>query len=756
MIKKQSTCHIRIYGLVQGVGFRPFVVQLAKKCGITGTVKNDGGIVTLVASGDSGSIERFTGRIKNQPPPGAEITDITCEETPYRKFTDFTIIESGNAREDTPFIPADLPLCADCRDEMYESADRRYKNAFISCVSCGPRYSIIEELPYDRCRTSMRDFEMCRACGEEYRSGGRRDFAQTISCNDCGPYLIWKDNECELREGAAFEKAASALNSGGVLAVKGIGGYHFVCSPFSETGVARLRLLKQRDKKPFAVMFKSADEIRKYCAVTGKEEKLLYSSARPIVLLPYGGTEIVSEVCGQSRYLGAFLPYTPLQELLMDACGPLVTTSANLTGRPIIKEDEEILSLYAAEPQNMDGVLYHKRRILISLDDSVARVAAGIEQTIRRSRGIVPVPVAIPRRSGKQIFAAGGDLKASFCLAAGGRAYMSQYFGDLDDKDVMDVYMQNYSHMTSLFSIRPQAAACDLHPDYRSTAFAKKTGLPLLPVQHHHAHVASVLAEHGILEKVIGVAFDGTGWGDDGAVWGGEFFVCEGAEYKRAGHLSYVELCGGDNAARDAALCADAYLLAAGRKGVDGRFETVRAAVENHVAVHKTSSMGRLFDAVSAILGAGVYNGFEGECAIALENLAWSALEEGGPYPVNFEIAGRDGMLIADQARLAGEIAQAVASGVNPGSIALGFHRAVGRMVILFCEQLREEHHTNKVAVSGGVFANRMLLEDCLNGLERHGFQVYVNQKVPMNDGGIALGQAFIAAQRLRMKGNTY
>lgn len=750
MIEKQSTYHIHIFGLVQGVGFRPFVVQLAKKCGITGTVKNDGGIVSLIASGDSGQIGRFTGRIKTGPPPGAEITNMTAEEIPYREFCDFTIADSGSAPEGAPVIPADLPLCADCRDEMYNSADRRYKNPFISCVSCGPRYSIIEELPYDRCRTAMQNFEMCPACEDEYRSGGRRDFAQTISCNGCGPYLIWKDQEITLREDAAFEKAAAILRSEGVIAVKGIGGYHFVCSPFSGKAVARLRRLKQRDRKPFAVMFQSADEIRRICGVTEQEERLLLSSAHPIVLLPYGGSEIQSEVCGESRYLGAFLPYTPLQELLMDACGPLVTTSANLTGRPIMKEDEEVLSVFAAESENLDGVLYHKRRILIALDDSVARVAAGHEQIIRRSRGIVPLPVLLPGRSKKHYFAAGADLKASFCLTAGSRAYMSQYFGDLEEKEVMDAYIRNYRHMTSLFSIHPEAAACDLHPDYRSTRFAKETGLPLLPVQHHHAHIASVMAEHGIGEKVIGVAFDGTGWGDDGAVWGGEFLICEGAEFERVGHLSYVKLCGGDNAARSAALCADAYLLSAGRTGTGSRFEVVRAAVDNHVAVHTTSSMGRLFDAVSAILGAGVYNSFEGECAIALENLAWRALHEGQiPYPLNFELTTQDGVLIADQARLAGVIADAFACGVNAGSIALGFHRAVARMVILICGQLRAEHHTNSVALSGGVFANRLLLEDCLDRLEKHGFTVFVNQTVPMNDGGVALGQAYIAAQKL-------
>jgi hydrogenase maturation protein HypF len=749
MIEKQSTYHIHIYGLVQGVGFRPFVVQLAKKCGITGTVKNDGGIVALIASGDPDGIGRFLNAIQNEAPPGAEITDITAEEIPCLGFPDFTIVQSGSAPDDAPLVPADLPLCADCRKEMYDSADRRYKNAFISCVSCGPRYSIIGELPYDRCRTTMRDFEMCPDCKEEYTSGGRRDFAQTISCNDCGPYLIWKDSKCELLEGAAFEKAAEILRTDGVIAVKGIGGYHFVCSPFSQKAVARLRFLKQRDKKPFAVMFKSTGEIRKHCAVNVSEEKLLLSSARPIVLLSCSGSELAPDVCGKSRYLGAFLPYTPLQELLMDACGPLVTTSANLTDRPIMKEDEEVLSVYGADPHNLDGVLYNKRRILISLDDSVVRVAAGKAQVIRRSRGLVPSPITLPVCSKEHLFAAGGDLKASFCLAAGNRAYMSQYFGDLDGRDVLDVYAQNYRHMTSLFSIRPRAAACDLHPDYRSARFAEELGLPLLHVQHHHAHIASVLAEHGIMKKVIGVAFDGTGWGEDGAVWGGEFLVCEGPDYKRAGHLSYVKLCGGDNAARDAALCADAYLLAAEKAGLDDRYDTVKAAVKNNVAVYKTSSMGRLFDAVSAILGAGVYNSFEGECAIALENLAWRALDEGKePYPVYFESARQNGILVADQTRLAGEIADAFLSGADPGSIALGFHRAVLWMVINFCVQLRKEYETNTVALSGGVFANSMLLEDCADGLEKHGFEVYINRKVPMNDGGVALGQAFIAAQK--------
>ena len=745
----KKTYEVHILGLVQGVGFRPFVVQSAKRFSVSGWVKNSGGIVILEATGAPEDMKNFLRALQNEAPPGADITNILLKEIPYREFYGFAISASGEEGTDTPFIPPDLSLCGKCREELYNKQDRRYMNPFISCVSCGPRYSIITGLPYDRCRTTMGKYKLCAACTKEYQGGGRRDFAQTISCNDCGPFLVFKKDQTELTEGPALQKTVALLRAEAVLAIKGIGGYHFVCSPFSEEAVRRLRLLKQRDKKPFAVMFKNVDEIRKYCEVSERESRLLLSSPRPIVLLPYGGDGLQAGVCAESRYLGAFLPYTPLQEMLMDLCGPLVMTSANVTDQPILTQDQDVLAI---KSQYLDGVLYNTRRIVTPQDDSLMRVAADREQVLRRSRGIVPLPVQMSVTAKAPLFAAGADLKAAFCLMDGDRGYVSQHLGDLENADAHACYRDTYRHMASLFSIKPQAAACDLHPDYFSTRFAQETGLPLVTVQHHHAHIASVMAEHGITNKIIGVAFDGTGYGEDGAVWGGEFLVCEGGHYKRAGHLGYVPICGGNNAARDALVCANSYLIAAGVGNMlaDQRFSLVEAAIKNNLAVQRYSSMGRLFDAVSSILCIKMYNSFEGECAIALENLAYRALAEGTEaFPLRFEISQTPEGLMADQAKLAGDIAEATRKGAGKGSLALGFHRAVAKLVLGMCTWVGKEQNTRQVALSGGVFAHRMLLEDCAGLLVGAGFEVFLNHEVPMNDGGISLGQAFVAAQKL-------
>jgi hydrogenase maturation protein HypF len=752
MNEKLKTREFHIYGLVQGVGFRPFVAFLAKKHALGGWVRNAGGIVTVRVTGEEGALVSFAQDVQKQAPAGSRITKLTQSELPIEKFGGFRIEKSSMEEEGASVIPPDLPLCEDCKKELYDPADRRFKNPFISCVACGPRYSIMDALPYDRQRTAMDAFVMCGACALEYRAGGRRDFAQTISCNGCGPQLIFKDKETKLIKEAAFEKAVRVLKSGGVLAIKGIGGYHFACSPFNANAVRRLRELKQRDKKPFAVMFKSAKEIGKYCGVLPAEEELLRSAPRPIVLLPCSGEGLAPEVCAESRYLGAFLPYTPLQELLMDALGPLVMTSANSTDQPILKDDADVLAIRSGF---LDGVLYNTRRINVRQDDPVMRVAAGKKQVIRRGRGMVPLPVLLPVCTEKTVFAAGSDMKAAFCLLAGDRAYMSQHLGDMENADAFDNYRENARHMQNLLSVRLETAACDLHPDYFSTRYAQSLGLPVIRVQHHHAHIASVCAEHGIMEDVIGVAFDGTGYGEDGAVWGGEFLVCREGGYERAAHLEYLPIAGGDRAAKDAKLCALSYGIAAKKDDPsgDGRMGVVRAAARSGAA-QVSSSMGRLFDAVSALLGVKEVNSFEGECAIALENLAWRALEAGtDPYPLRFELREADGMIFAGQVKLAGEVMDAAREGADKSAVALGFHRAAARMVKEVCCLLREQTGIRIAALSGGVFANRLLLEDVIARLEKSGFDVYVNEQVPMNDGGTALGQAFIAAIKNGSKG---
>jgi hydrogenase maturation protein HypF len=746
------TAFFTVYGIVQGVGYRPFVAGLAEEAGVSGFVRNCGGIVEICVSGEASRVKEFASRLRSEAPEGAFVLRVEERPAPEQRFDGFRITESGAKPEkagETPLIPPDLPMCDACARELEDSGDRRYRYPFISCASCGPRYSIISGLPYDRPQTTMRDFPMCDKCAAEY-SRGRRRHAQTISCHDCGPQLLYRGSDgtkCEKEE--ALRLGVRLLKNGAVLALKGVGGYQFVCSPFLPEAVGRLRRLKGREKKPFAVMFPSVEAVREVCAVSAEEEKLLRSAARPIVLLCKTAEPFCPGVSGDSRFIGAFLPYTGLHQILTRECGPLIATSGNITSEPIVVQDRDI---FAMKSPDLDGALYNTREILNPLDDSVARVFRGEAQMIRRSRGYVPLPILLKRPAIRPIFAAGGDLKSCFCLLSGDRAYLSQYFGDLESYGVRNNYREGLGHMERIFGIKPAAVVCDLHPGYFSSALAQKEaerlelGKPVF-VQHHHAHAASAMAEHG-LESCIGVVFDGTGYGTDGSVWGGEFLLCRGASFERRGRLSSVTLCGGDAAAKNAALTADCYRFAAGEKSGGHDFPLVSAAIAGGVNTFACSSMGRLFDAAAAILGIRETNGYEGECPIALENDASVALAAGKePLPFCFRIVRDEaGCLVADQADFAGQLLRSARSGADREAAALGFHRAVAALVEKVCRIIREETGENRVALSGGVFANLLLLKDCFDRLENGGFEVYTNRLVPSNDGGISLGQAWLCA----------
>ena len=749
------TVSFTVFGIVQGVGYRPFVAGLAEEAGVSGFVRNCGGIVEICVSGGERQVRRFSARLHGEAPEGAFVLSIEEKRVPERGFDGFRIAESGavpERAEETPLIPPDLPMCDACARELKDPENRRYRYPFISCASCGPRYSIISGLPYDRPQTTMRDFPLCPSCAEEYRHGRRR-YAQTISCRGCGPQLLYRGTggvRCEKEE--ALRLGVRRLKSGAVLALKGVGGYQFVCLPSLPGAVERLRLLKGREKKPFAVMFSSVEEIRRSCAVSAEEEKLLRSAARPIVLLRKTAEPFCPGVSGDSRFIGAFLPYTGLHQILTEECGPLIATSGNITSEPITIRDEDV---FAMRSPYLDGVLYNTREILNPLDDSVARVFRGKPQLIRRSRGYVPLPVLLREPARRPVFAAGGDLKSCFCLLSGSRAYLSQYFGDLESYGVRNNYREGLGRMEQIFGIAPAAVACDLHPGYFSSALAAKeaerlgAGKPLF-VQHHHAHAASVMAENG-LDGCIGVVFDGTGYGTDGTVWGGEFLLCRGASFERRGRLSGVTLCGGDAAATNAALTADCYRFAAGETSGGPSFPLAAAAVKNGVNTFTSSSMGRLFDAAAACLGIREANGYEGECPIALENAAAAALEAGTePLPLRFRTA-RDGSgcLVADQVDLFRQLLRAARTG-GQNAASLGFHRAVAALVEEVCLAVRGETGENRVALSGGVFANLLLASECFDRLEKGGFQVYTNRLVPSNDGGISLGQAWVCARTAR------
>ncbi|WP_349947587.1 carbamoyltransferase HypF [Lacrimispora sp. BS-2] len=759
---KVITKKIKVYGIVQGVGFRPLVYRAAMQYGIKGTVRNVGGCVEIVVQSERKILDRFLSDLKENKRGGYEIIKMEAEELPYMELEDFVIVKSGSSGE-ISVIPPDLPVCPECLRELSHASDRRYRNPFTSCMSCGPRYTMIEDLPYDRNRTSMKDFSMCGACREEYTSPESRRFhAQTISCNDCGPYLIYQDKEDgpgELLEKEAFEKTVKVLSQGGIVAVKGIGGYHLVCSPFLEDTVNRLRKLKGREEKPFAVMFPEISEIRKYCLVSEEETTLLESKARPIVLLSVKQDSMAPSTGNGSIYCGAFLPYTPLQYMLTEKQGPLIMTSANISGQPIIREDGHMLSL--SSPY-LNGVLYNKRRIVRSVDDSVARIIQGKTQMIRRSRGYVPYPVFLSKeeRKGEEgrdwtntgIFAAGGDLKAAFCLCQKERAVVSQYFGDLEEAAVIEEFQRSFKDLTRLFQMAPGLAVCDLHPNYHSARFAEALGLPVLKVQHHHAHIASVLAEHDLKGPVIGAAFDGTGYGTDGNIWGGEFLVCEESDFIRAAHVSMFPVLGGDGSMRDARKTASCYLLFAGLEAYvqDERMGVIKAALQHNVNTVLTSSMGRLFDAAASVLNIRHENHYEGECAVLLEKEA--VLAERNvvkPADLCFGIKEKEDILELDP-RPVFEALCSMRNKAETGSLALGFHLALAQAAAAICERLGSKYLSNAVALSGGVFQNALLTGHTVRLLREKGFNVYLNQAVPPNDGGVSLGQAYLGNKYLK------
>ncbi len=770
MVNSLRTEKIVIKGLVQGIGYRPFVAELAEKHRVTGFVKNTAGIVTVYVSGDENALAAFFGELEDKRPQGARVDEIIREEAAYADFFDFRIEESekGDAWE-VPYIPPDLPTCPVCVGQLKEENDRRFRHPFISCTSCGPRYSVIEELPYDRRSITMADFEMCEACKKEYgQQGNIRRHAQTIACRECGPRLLFAEISGGLavleREGgddAALAKAVSLIKSGGILAVKDIGGFHLACSPYEQETVDVLRRLKGRERKPFAVMFADADAVRRHCHMSEAEERELNSPPRPIVLLRRNTRkkgDFASNVCGGSPDIGAMIPCNPLQILLTKACGALIMTSANSGGEPIITENakmQEWMCRMKAEAESARlGILMHDRRILTPLDDSIVRIVNDKRQVFRRARGFVPEPVHMrglgdsrTKEKSFQVFAAGADMKACFCYTAGNLAYLSQHFGDLLEERISDCYGRERERMKRLFGFRPGQAVCDMHPAYLSAKAVREMGHPFIAVQHHHAHIASVMAEHGLCE-VLGVAFDGTGYGADGTVWGSEFLLCNRAKTERLAHLEPMYLIGGDEGARNADAVLYAALVSldlefpAGISWLDEeKYCFVKAAVSHRINVVKSTSMGRLFDAVSALLDICHYNGYEGEAAMELEYLAAKAKRE---YPLSIEIIRSGDKLLGETRGLFADLIRAILQGVKKEELAKGFICAVADFVVKMCIRLRE-HGVTSVALGGGTFQNRILLERVWEALLGEGFLVYRNEQVPPGDGGLCLGQAYLA-----------
>jgi hydrogenase maturation protein HypF len=751
---------IRVEGIVQGVGFRPFVYALATRLGLDGLVGNDVDGVFAEVEGAPEAVKEFLLSLERDAPPLARVERVTARPLAPDSGAGFAIVpsEPGGARR--ALVPPDTATCADCLSELADPADRRYRYPFINCTNCGPRFTIIRDVPYDRPLTTMAGFAMCGPCEAEYHDPADRRFhAQPVCCPACGPQLSWLSPDGTDVRGDPLTEAAGLLRRGAVLAVKGLGGYHLAVDAASQSAATALRSRKYREDKPFAVMVADLGAAGRLCELSEAEAALLTSGRRPIVLLdrrPDGG--IAAAVAPANRQLGVMLPYTPLHHLLLSAVGgPIVLTSGNVSDEPIVYEDGEALERLRTIA---DAFLTHNRPIHIRTDDSVVRAFRGKPALLRRSRGYVPEPLSVRAAFRRPVLACGAELKNTFCLAKEGRAVISHHIGDLENYETLRSYTDGIEHFRRLFDITPELVAHDLHPDYLSTKYAAAlSGVDLTGVQHHHAHIAACLADNGADGPVIGVAFDGTGYGTDGTIWGGEFLVADLTGFERAGHFATVPMPGGAAAIRQPWRMAAAYLDVAAADAVGPgsaarpELDVARRNEANWAAVVQlarrgvnaplTSSAGRLFDAVASIIGVRDAINYEGQAAVELEQLADPA--ERGSYPARIwpgpplQVAGAD---------LVRAVAEDLAAGTDRSRIAARFHHGVAAVVQECCAILRDRHGLTVVALSGGVFQNLLLCHEVADRLTARGFEVLVHSRVPCNDGGISLGQAVVAAAR--------
>jgi hydrogenase maturation protein HypF len=750
-----------VVGVVQGVGFRPFVYRIATELGLTGFVGNDSGAVFIEVQGPLAHIDEFGRRLHADAPPLARITAVSIADVDATTSggNGFRIVESHPAPGATTPIPPDIAICGDCVHELFNPQDRRYRHPFITCTNCGPRFTIIRALPYDRPATTMSGFAMCERCAAEYHDPADRRFhAQPIACPDCGPSL-WFSSGTERVDGADPALAATqrALAAGAAVAIKGIGGYHLACVVDDEAIVGALRTSKARGAKPFAVLVRDLDVARRYAHIDDAEAAVLTSVARPIVLLRRcADAPVADAVAPGSPLIGLMLPYSPIHHLLLapipgaDETVPdaLVLTSANRSDEPIcFTEDDAVERLSSL----CDAVLNHNRPIHVPCDDSVVRVIDDRELPIRRSRGYAPLPIDLGR-DGPAVLAVGGELKNTFCLTDGPRAYMSGHIGDMATWETLRAFETAVGQLSEIRH-RPVRLAADLHPGYQTRGWAERQvgERPLDLVQHHHAHVVSLLAEHGRLgEPVVGVSFDGTGYGCDGTIWGGEILAVgrDSHRFRRVGHLKPVPLPGGDAAVRNPWRMALSQLWMAGVEwtpdlaplgaATPAELRLIRSQLENNAGCVACSSMGRLFDAVASLLGVRHRIDYEGQAAIELEVLAYSAGHRSAQLRMDVQTDG-----VIDPTGMVRAMVSALGAGVEPAMLAAGFHQAVADAVAEVVSLVAGE--VRLVGLTGGVFQNVLLLRECRQRLQENGFEVLTHHAVPPNDGGLALGQAAVS-----------
>ena len=753
--------NIRISGIVQGVGFRPFVYTQAISNRITGWVRNSSAGVEIIANGLETDIDLFIYAIRNQSPPLAKIDSFSVMDVKPNGYTQFDIIQSDS----TPggFIPIspDMSICQDCTRELFDSHNRRFRYPFINCTNCGPRFTFINDIPYDRPLTTMASFEMCGICREEYENPlDRRFHAQPIACDHCGPKIWLETLSGEKTFGETGLKTAREwIKNGKIIALKGLGGFHLACNALDEKAVNRLRHRKKRSDKPFAVMAFDLESAEKFCVLTNAEKELVTSREKPIVIVQRKIETLLPEaIAPSSLTLGIMLPYTPLHLLLLESADDfpelLVMTSGNMSEEPIAFTNESAIS----ELGNIaDAFLLNNRDIETRLDDSVVM---GVNQNIyflRRSRGYAPNPIRL-KKPVNEILAVGAELKNTFCLTKGGYAFLSHHIGDMQNLETLNAFEEGIPHYEKLFNISPVAVACDLHPDYLSTQYAQKrtkqSNLPLFSVQHHHAHMASCLADNqwDADEPVTGIIFDGTGVGTDGTIWGGEVFFGGYNQLERKYHLAYLPLPGGDSAIRHPCKTAAGYLWGLGIEWDDtipsisvlGETDQkiLRSQLENQINCPKTSSMGRLFDAVASLIGLRQHVNYEAQAAIELENAVDHQITEG----YQFNISGE----IIDPAPVLNAVIRDYTNGSQVSEIAAKFHNGIRRLILDLSMQIVSQTGCRNVALSGGVMQNRYLIKNVIQDLREDGFHPLIHKNVPANDGGIALGQAIVACHHLQ------
>jgi len=761
---------------VQGVGFRPFVYQTARRVGVAGFVCNTPDGVLVEAEGTQAALDAFLRDLARDPPPLAQVSGIVATEVEPQREVEFSIRSSVEQAFDAVTVLPDVATCDDCRREFTDRGDRRFGYPFTNCTNCGPRYSIIKDVPYDRAQTTMQNFRMCEKCRAEYDDPANRRFhAQPNACPVCGPRLLLVEhdgtavavagakNGGRVTDIETLREVHRLLRHGKIIAIKGLGGFHLACDAENDQAVRRLRSRKRRSDKPFAVMAADIASVRRFCNVSAADLQSLLRPSHPIVILERRPDAAISPaIAPGNNTLGVMLPYTPLHALLFAECeeatrefSALVMTSGNLSEEPIVTSNEQALERLV---HVADAFLVHNRRIHMRVDDSVVRVFRGKERVLRRSRGYVPGVIELGKPV-VEILACGPEQKNTFCLTQGRYAMLSQHIGDLENYETLEFFEETLAKLKKLFRVEPRAIAYDLHPRYLSSQYAlEQAGLQKIGVQHHHAHIASCMAENGLNEKVIGVAFDGTGFGSDGRIWGGEFLVADLEHFERRAHLRYVPLAGGDAAIRQPWRSALSYLretygndlphdLPLWNEVAEKERTIVWKMLERGINTVETSSCGRLFDAVASILGLRHEINFEAQAAIKLEMAACAGSNGEGVYPFQIEFA--DPWQI-DLRPMIESIVGEVQQGARREAIAARFHDTLAVMIAEVCRSLREREALNKVCLSGGAFQNMLLLDRTHAALGEHGFEVYLHASVPPNDGGIALGQALIANAALK------